>query len=344
MTDKGHFLELDGVRGLAAGIVLFSHASARQIVLPDSFGFLGFLGVATFFSLSGFLMAYLYLSKEYTVSSVFKYGVSRFSRIAPAYLLVIVISFFIYQYLDPAFVYKIRPDNLLRHLLFSGNVSVFWSIPPEVQFYAFFLLLWWSVSRLFNGSYLPFLAVLTILMIMVLVSKQVPGTTLPSKIGFFILGAFAGYVRTKTNFSAHLRTLASLQIVSFIGLFAFSYWLFLQVGGKDAYFSWALVVLAALFVFLASFSTPLSRVLLANPVMRSLGKWSFSLYLLHEIILQRLDRLVDAAQLNEYLALLLGVVISIAVAAACYQFWERPAQHLIKTIIERNNVFARQYA
>ncbi|MGS0743417.1 hypothetical protein ACVBEF_16570 [Glaciimonas sp. GG7] len=70
------------------------------------------------------------------------YAISRFSRIAPAYLFVVLMAFFIYTLIDPNFIYEFSRKNILRHVLFSWNVSVFWSITPEVEFYFFFVLIW----------------------------------------------------------------------------------------------------------------------------------------------------------------------------------------------------------
>jgi len=132
-----HILTLDGLRAVAALFVVFSHLINRNLASGYS---TSTIGVAIFFSLSGFLMGYLYLFKEFSPNAVVNYCISRFSRIAPAYLTVILVSYVIFNFIDESFVYTISNNNVLRHLLFLGNVSVFWSIPPEIQFYVFFYL------------------------------------------------------------------------------------------------------------------------------------------------------------------------------------------------------------
>lgn len=70
-------------------------------------------------------MSYLYASQNFTFASVYGYSVSRTARILPVYLLVVYLSYLIYNYVDHAFIYTLNNGNIIRHLLLSGNVSVF---------------------------------------------------------------------------------------------------------------------------------------------------------------------------------------------------------------------------
>jgi len=136
MSEK--IVSLTSLRGIAALFVVISHLASQSLYTSQQLLGIGELGVSIFFSLSGFLMEYLYLLKPFDNNSAIQYVISRFSRIAPAYLIVVVASYVIYNFFDPTYTIAITNQNILRHLLFSGNVSVLWSIPPEVQFYAVF--------------------------------------------------------------------------------------------------------------------------------------------------------------------------------------------------------------
>jgi peptidoglycan/LPS O-acetylase OafA/YrhL len=89
-----HLPSLDGLRGLAAAAVVVSHfhllfpagALARSGKLE-----LGDPAVGLFFALSGFLMAYLYNRRQFTLKSAYFYLVHRFARIYPAYLVAIIL-------------------------------------------------------------------------------------------------------------------------------------------------------------------------------------------------------------------------------------------------------------
>ena len=81
--NHGKIDTITGVRGLAALLVVYAH-SVRWFGWPLDHNCIGEIGVSVFFALSGFLMAYLYIGKDFSASSVVSYAVHRFSRIAPA--------------------------------------------------------------------------------------------------------------------------------------------------------------------------------------------------------------------------------------------------------------------
>jgi peptidoglycan/LPS O-acetylase OafA/YrhL len=93
-------------------------------------------------------MGDIYLSQPPTRTNASNYIVARFARIVPLYFLVVILSFSIFRFLDPGFAYQITSTQLLRLLTFNGSVSVFWSVGPEVQFYAVFVLLWLVFARI----------------------------------------------------------------------------------------------------------------------------------------------------------------------------------------------------
>jgi peptidoglycan/LPS O-acetylase OafA/YrhL len=169
-------LSLNAIRGIAALMVVFSHFQKYKI---GNFGTAqqGHFGVMIFFTLGGFLMGYLYLHKDFKAVNVIAYIISRFSRIAPPYLITIILSFLIYNFIDPFFSYAIDSQNIVRHLLFSGNISVFWSIPPEVQFYILFIFIWLAVFLAVNKRRLSLVVILSILLIFLIVERdKFPGT------------------------------------------------------------------------------------------------------------------------------------------------------------------------
>ena len=84
--------ELDGLRGLAAFIVLVSHVSNRTGLWGNLLGHGGGrIGVMIFFCLSGYLMGTLYLSSPFRPVEVWRYALHRFARVAPLYYLVVFV-------------------------------------------------------------------------------------------------------------------------------------------------------------------------------------------------------------------------------------------------------------
>jgi len=86
--------ELDGLRGVAALIVLLSHVSNKTGLWGGIFGRGGGqIGVMLFFVLSGYLMGMLYLDRPFRRIEVQRYVVHRGARIVPLYYLIVLLSF-----------------------------------------------------------------------------------------------------------------------------------------------------------------------------------------------------------------------------------------------------------
>ncbi|MET0333243.1 MAG: acyltransferase, partial [Rhizobacter sp.] len=243
---SNQILALNAVRGIAALMVVFSHLHEVGLYFGPSHQ--GSLGVMVFFTLSGFLMGLLYLQQPTGFLEVSRYAVARFSRIAPPYLIVVVGSFLIYMWVDPKFPYAIDTHNLLRHLLFSGNVSVFWSIPPEVQFYALFIALWWAVQRAFNGRTGALIAVTAISIAIICLRDTTAGTVVVSKLHYFLMGTLLGGLHPwlrRVPISATALTVLQVMLLGTLGLFLFEV---IQLP-KDYWHDLAPTLLAGLTVF-----------------------------------------------------------------------------------------------
>lgn len=321
---------LDGLRGLACLCVVLAHLNQAGFV-DVSVSHAGALGVSVFFSLSGFLMAYLYARKPFTVQTIAPYVVSRFARIAPAYLLVIVLSWFVKGAVDTGFVYDINNHNIVRHLLFSGSESVFWSIPPEVQFYVFFLGLWWAIRKAASGVYSPTWIMLAVSTAMVLFSAGLPGTTLPTKLTFFLFGSLAGYL------SAHTRgrfDFPRAAVVLQIGLICcVMAWLgFLGRDAEAPYRSVAYALLCMMLIFAFSLPSRHADSLFGSKAMVMLGKWSLAIYLIHEVCLYIAKKPVASGYLPNSLGLALGLGLTFGAAFVLHACVERPAQRRLKTL------------
>ncbi len=334
MKKPKHIPALDGLRGLAAICVFLHHANDMGI-----FSFMGHFGVAVFFALSGFLMAFIYGRRSFTLANAFSYGVGRFVRIAPLYLCVILASWLIHTYIDSHFIYNINHHNLLRHLLFSGSEGVFWSIPPEVQFYAFFLFFWWAVYAASIQDYRPagIAAGLTFLMLVINFIHPLPGTSLPSKLPFFLLGAVAGitadWLEKQLVHEWLMTTLqcALLLIASFYALCLYGF----EHNSEAIYHSLLLPLLCAMMVLAFSMPTQFSFNIFGNKYMRLLGAWSFAIYLLHQPCLYWAAYIQEDFHLISGTGFVLGGVLAVALSALSQLILERPSQSYLKTWSER---------
>jgi len=84
---------LTGIRILAAALVFGSHlASGNLFAGPIPILSSGYSGVTLFFCLSGFVLTWNYSHKfeNFSLGEVYSFGVARFSRVYPSYLLALV--------------------------------------------------------------------------------------------------------------------------------------------------------------------------------------------------------------------------------------------------------------
>lgn len=330
--NKNRIEAITGLRGFAALLVVYAHFAEKGWQSPDPH-FPGEVGVMIFFSLSGFLIAYLYLDNDFSKEKVWSYITARVARIAPAYLFVVLTSFVIYNYINPEFVYAISSHNLLRHLMFSGNVSVFWSIAPEVQFYALFLLIWMMTQRLRKQADITGMLLLALLCITLISYRDVfPGTFIGAKLHYFLLGAMVGYLRknisgdtqSHTSVAALQVLLLALMIAVELGWIAFPY-----TFKSDFYASLPTALLSALFVFCFSLPSPVARSLFENRFMKFCGDCSFSLYLLNMPIIY-LFRVEGRDKIAILLATPACVAMILFVSWLNFKYVEKPGARFIR--------------
>ncbi|MGB7195508.1 MAG: acyltransferase [Collimonas pratensis] len=339
--DREKIDAITGLRGLAALLVVYGHA-LDWFALPWKNHLSGEVGVTIFFSLSGFLMAYLYLGRQFSAINVVDYAVSRFSRIAPAYLVILLLSFLIYVNIDPNFVYGISGKNILRHIFFSGNVSVFWSITPEVEFYFLFVLAWAAGSRYLIRSDVAGLLLLALASVILLSYRDIfPGTFVGSKLHYFLFGMIAGLMRSHIHSGDQSRKLFAilhaLAIATIIALTAG--WLALPFSSNQAFYNSILTaVFGAFLVFSLSFPSAVGNLFFANRAMVLCGEWSFSIYLLHMPLIY-LAKKVHPEPFQPFVLLPL-VILVLLFSWLNFQLIERPGARLIRSV---GGVFKRKF-
>ncbi|MBB4006974.1 acyltransferase family protein [Allorhizobium taibaishanense] len=329
---KGQYIEsLDGLRGFAAFAVVISHMPLLTgISMPALL--VGDPSVALFFSLSGFLMAHLYGGKAFTRAAVADYLVHRFVRIYPVYLVAVLLVIALSHL--PALGY-IQPVlgavEIVRHLVMLGSTGVFWSVPPEIQFYLFFLILWLCVEHPARRKGLIGLLVLAFAVAFYF-GFPGPGIVLLSKIPYFLFGALAGRLFA-TGILRPANALTGLAVLALLALFFVGKDLFLSASATavqvDTFWGVSTALVATVIVYLAACEAPVSRAVLAASPLRFLGRISFSLYLFHmpvSFLTLTLIRAGFGTALPGWLSALLMIVASLIAATLSYHLIEKPSR------------------
>ncbi len=301
----------------------------------------GAYGVMLFFLLSGFLMSYLYLHKDFNQTTVMHYFLARVGRVLPLYLLVVFSSYLLSSSGNDS-LYNIPDTNtLLGHLFFIYGESVLWSIPPEIQFYFIFTIFWALAKNRAGYIYLSIVAVMILLFLTNFprIYGDINGIpfnefsvlrTLP----FFFVGAILGMQYRSLNIPAYLQKHGFLLTLFLIPLM---YPEFSPVATADKSRMWlsyeVLLVMSTVF-FCTVFLVPDHNVLLANRFGDFIGKISYSLYLLHLPIITK----VNQWQLPVEIKLLLSFGLSVIAAYLSYRFFEKPIALAIRKMAPSKRV------
>ena len=350
--DDRHLPALDGLRGLAALAVVLSHLPRFGL---ETIGGkeLGHYGVIIFFVLSGFLMGHLYLQKRFEPVGVARYAAARVARIVPIYYATIIASFVIYQWFDPNFFFKIAPYDLLRLFLFVGNVSIFWSIGPEFQFYVLFLLLWWAIDQPEPRRTQLLVGLGAAMLLLLFVQSRIPGIVVFAKLHVFLLGVGGALLRhhvaarlTDPRLVFALQAAAVVFLVLLLprGVFGEVFYSYVSPDVEQNVYYGDLRRLApiALTVFALSLSSGWTRLVFANAAMRGLGNASFSIYLLHVPVIFWMGRAGVFAATGPVVGAFVALAAVFAVGTASFMLFERPAQNLLRGPLA--NWFARRFA
>ncbi len=285
-TDHAHYMPtLDGVRGAACLIVVASHLDyTLKLGWMKDPSAVGSSGVLIFFALSGFLMSMLYFGRPCNYDSAMKYFVSRFSRITPAYYIAITAVWLIYLMI-PDFEFQMEPVMLARSYAFMGSAGVFWSIPPEIQFYCFFFLIWLSYERYKEGNpwWLSGVAVLSV--VFIATKSYWPGISLPSKYHIFFFGFLTAVLIRRPG----VRKYASWPVTQIILVLGAVVYFNVFIVYENIYEDLLYPAIIALAVMSMSATTYFSW-FFQTSFMRMIGNASFSIYLIHHPIIQLIHR------------------------------------------------------
>lgn len=312
---------LNTLRGLAAVIVLVSHYGNAYGVVALSRS--GQFGVMLFFMLSAFLMAHLYLNKKPTGQDLGRYAVARIARVVPLLVVITVASFLVYRYAPGyrEFVYPITDTTWLSaQLMLLVGVSVFWTIPPEIQFYALFAVLW--ALRPVLGRWLDVLLALLAGSVVFVTNDDpawyvYPGLPVSlailTVIPYFAVGMIFGRMYNWNPPVSSKYFLLSLLAVPI-----------LYPGVSGEFGQWSdfrvLIVMSAVF-FCVVFLVPHTRIL-ENVLGDFIGKISYSLYLIHLPILTA----VKALGLSAVPGLAVFISVTVALSWLSFVLIEKPSR------------------
>lgn len=304
---------IDGLRGVAASMVVLCHLVGRTDAawLTKQ----GYLGVAIFFVLSGFVISMSVGDRRISLSFLGRFAARRAIRLDPPYwasiFLVIVLALVAGREL-PSF------QSFAAHLFYSQELlgykaisSVYWTLCLEIQFYLFLILMLWA-GQLSRGFWVLWAVVFVASLV-----EQAGLADLTAK-GVFLPYWFA----------------FALGVVA--------YWV--ASGRQKPWMLWASIAAALCFVpfkhadwFIASSLTAVAlyvganRDWLSGTVAQFLGRISYSLYLFHPVA-GWVAMSVALKYVDQWTALAVGIGISVLSAWLAYITIERYSVRLSRMV------------
>jgi peptidoglycan/LPS O-acetylase OafA/YrhL len=351
-----HFPGLEGLRGLAVVAVVAYHAR-----YPWAKG--GFLGVSTFFTLSGFLITSLLLNERGATGTIDlrSFWRRRFRRLMPAALaaLALVVAFGVTA--ADAVQRRNLAGDVLASLGYVANwrfllaqqsyadifgeaspVAHFWSLAIEEQFYlllplvAWFLLIRRGVGRgVFALCLVALTAASLALSLFAGLSYDAAYYHTGTRAAELLIGALLAAAVFDRRVTRPLgRNRAVQSVVATLGLAAFVgcgvLWVITDHSGNDSPWLYhggfaAYSVLTALVILAAVTPAGPVRWMLAQWPARALGKISYGVYLYHWPIFLWLT--VASTKLTEPRLSVVRMVATITLAVVSYNLIEQPIRH-----------------
>jgi peptidoglycan/LPS O-acetylase OafA/YrhL len=336
--DKKYFPALDGLRAISVFLVTFVHLKQHSAILVH---LPGWLGVDFFFIISGFLITTLLLREEHDSGAIdlFAFYARRFFRIVPIYSLVLCVYVAAcmtdagkWAQLKHALPYYLTFTNefVASHVPFSAT----WTLGVEEKFY----LVWPFVFFVLLARFRKRIAILPLLFVLT--------SLLPFRMARSYFGLLAGCtVAVLLTYRPHwpkADLLGKWQPVALLALVGSCFYLV----DLNEQFVFLFSICAALLVMhLLTTSDWLER-LLSSRGFVWVGKRSYSMYLIHSLVLDAVQRFMNPSNTARQLAI---VVISFSICAICsdllFRFIEEPARRYGKRILQkRHSALGRKVA
>ncbi len=345
----GYQPALDGIRAFAVAAVLFYHAG-------QSWAVGGFLGVDTFFVLSGFLITTL-LVTEWTNRGgiqLLAFWGRRARRLLPALFLVMVgIVVYAGVFAAPGELGRIRADSFASlgyvanwRFILSGQsyfdqfsqpspLRHMWSLAIEEQFYLVWPLvvaglLWWrrSLKVLLVACVVLIAASATLMAVL-----YQPGRD-PSRVYYgtdtraqsLLIGAVVGILVFMHGPILSRAARIAVRVAAVVGA-GYTLWLFWRMSERtDALYQGGFLLAAlAVSAVIVSVIQPDRGVLgrfLSVPPLRWVGRISYGLYLWHWPVYLTITH--TRTGLDGFSLLVVRIAVSVALAALSFYAVERP--------------------
>lgn len=337
---------LHSLRGIAAlMIVIFHIAGIAHLELPSELFFINSyfgMGVPLFFVISAFSLYLSTYQKVGTENWVQIYFVKRFFRVAPLFYIMLVFYLIIYYFvfnksysfseifINLSFLYNLFPGKH-ESMVWAG-----WTIGVEMLFYLLLPYL------MLNIRSIPRALVWSVFSIMISIAARsmygtldLPATyrnmSLLSQLGVFSAGIPTYFIYMRYREHIHAENIGRVLLLSGVLLIAWSVLSLVYFVPPD--YMYGIVPLIFSLLILSQLLSPF--VLLTNKLFVYMGEISFSLYLLHPMLVYGLRPVyshIYGYGIDIGLAFLICAVVTLLLLV--------PIAHIVYKIVETKSIYA----
>ncbi|MCE5785194.1 acetyltransferase [Staphylococcus pseudintermedius] len=340
---------LDGVRAVAVIAIIIYHLNPQWLSG-------GFLGVDTFFVISGYLITSLLLTEYHNTGKIklMSFWLRRVKRLIPAVLFLVMGVIVLSLIFMPTEIQKVRADSIAAIFYVSNwwyimqNVDYFeqfavqplkhlWSLAIEEQFYLVFpivLLSLLSFIRRLKSIRIIFLILLVISMIAMMV-LYVPNENVArvyfgtdTRIQTLLMGVLLALVwppfQLKAKVNRQMRTM--IDTAGVVGLaILFICFKFVSETNSILYYGGFFLISTVTLLVIASSVHPSGYFakFLGNKVFTFIGSRSYSLYLWHYPIIVLIHHQFVQGQIPP-LVYVVELLLMVLMAEFSYKFIEQP--------------------
>ena len=342
-----HIPSLDGMRAAAFLIVFASHAGGLDTVIPGGFG------VTVFFFLSGYLITTLMRAEAATTGRVHlrDFYLRRALRILPPFYVVLVAATLLAR--GHVIEGDLQPLAVASQFLHFSNywiaghggggvaagTGVYWSLAVEEHFYLAFPAVFLVMGRLrltgrqkafvFWATCAAVLAWRCALVLLVRVAVDRVGLCSDTRVDSI---AFGCALAVWSNRELHVASASSgsalckrVVLPAAIGLLLVTFVVRAPVFRETLRYTLQGIALTPIFAMAVSHPRWLVFRLLNTRIMRFVGKVSYSLYLVHHVVLEAVEA---HSRWGGVARALVAFGASFAIACAMYAVVEKPCARL----------------
>lgn len=348
LYNKRYLPGLDGFRAIAVTAIIIFHMNPNW--LPG-----GFLGVDTFFVISGYLITALLISEYYITGEIdlINFWLRRIKRLIPAVLFMLTVILTYTAFFKPEIIFDIKKDTIAAFFYVSNWWYIFqdvdyfnqfaiaplkhlWSLAVEEQFYLLYPILLLFLVKFKNQNFtflILFIISLISLEMMFFLSNSEGNNSrvyfgTDTRLQTLLLGALLAIIWPPFSLKKNISKIQKyiIDLFGIIGLVILIYF-FVTISDKDIWIykgGFYLISFITLFI-IASVVHPsgLFAKSLSNRLFVYIGKRSYSLYLWHFPIIEFVHSYFVSGQIPFYVYFL-DIILMVTIAEFSYKFIETP--------------------